>query len=246
MVMKLLLITLEVSVLCLVAMSAFGEDTKSNLTDGWYTLRLNTRGFEEATAPTPTTTAVVTAPTTTTKYKADAKSKFHIVEETGENANKKLKLYFTKVVKKEGDGYVKENELYFVNAAEFNNSYYWRRTRIVHGLLVMPFKLRTKDGTLSGESTLGYYAGIESDFLQAKSSYVAAAGLTLIPITDTAGKTDQKTGVTAALGWIFTTLDNFQIGAFVGVDHLGGDSGRAWKYENDPWVSISIGFNFAR
>lgn len=207
----------------LATQTAYAEG--NDLKEGWYELRLNKEGFEGSDG---------------VKYKADEGSDFHIVDDKAG----KIELYFTDVEGK-GSTYVKEKELYKIDASELSAKY-WKRLRIAHGLLIVPFKLRNEDKTLTGESSLGYYIGLENQWLQAKFSYVLAAGLTLIPIADATGKVDEKTGVTAAAGWIFTTMDNFQIGAFIGIDHLGGDNGKNWKYEDDPWISISIGYNFAR
>jgi hypothetical protein len=129
-----------------------------------------------------------------------------------------------------------------------NDFFYKRKWDFVHGLLVVPFKYRTGDGSLSGNSSIGYYAGTSFYADTYTLMPFISAGLTEIsvnvdPDTD---EVENASGLTVALGYIFKDSSNFQIGAVLGIDHLGGSKGNAWEYEDDPWISISVGYNFAQ
>jgi hypothetical protein len=55
----------------------------------------------------------------------------------------------------------------------------------------------------------------------------------------------QPTGVTAAVGIVLADKDNFQVALLTGLDHLGGNAGKNWEYEDNAWVSFALGYNFA-
>lgn len=113
--------------------------------------------------------------------------------------------------------------------------------RIVHGLLVVPFKISFYDLSVSSQSvTLGYY-------LQGCRRITAggivhgpiiSAGLSSITRSE---KDNAELGFTFALGYIFTINNKFQVGVVAGIDHLGDDT---WKQEDKGWASMMIGFNF--
>jgi len=71
--------------------------------------------------------------------------------------------------------------------------------------LIVPFKYRTDDDSLSGEATIGYYAGFRTEFkipgsnTRLPMSPFIAGGLSQINVA-TNGETDNKTGVTLAVG----------------------------------------------
>lgn len=207
---------------------------------GWYELRLAVTGFtlSDVRADQEALRGV--------ELTAGPDSDFHILGFSDDHT--KFLVYFTDVKRvKDVTGdiqYVAEDTLYEIDRSRLTPIYY-RRWRISHGLLIIPFKLRMEDKSLTGQSTIGYYIGREEEHLQAGWNWVIAGGLTLIPVTDAGGETEEKTGATLAVGWILKTIDNFQLGAFAGVDHIGGSAGESWKFEDDPWVSLSIGFEFS-
>lgn len=110
------------------------------------------------------------------------------------------------------------------------------------GLLVVPYKYRGDDGSITGEATVGYYAGWETR----AGTYLVSAGLSQvsIPVSDT--ETENQSAVTIAGGVLMNNWDNVDIGLIVGIDHIGGNKGDNWQYEDDPWISIMIGFNFSQ
>ncbi len=111
------------------------------------------------------------------------------------------------------------------------------------GVLAVPFKLQTNDGTVTAGSTVGPYAG----FRWRRTSFIGSFGLSLLPLQDVnASAVDTKVGITGAGGIIFLLGKQFQLGGIVGVDHLGGSSGKLYPYENKVWLSLSIGFTFIK
>ncbi len=110
------------------------------------------------------------------------------------------------------------------------------------GLLVVPFKYREDDKSISGEATVGYYAGFDMKW----GTLVGAAGLTQvsIPVSDT--ETENQSAITLAGGVLIKNWDGLEMGLIVGVDHIGGTKGDSWQYEDDLWYSLMIGWNFGR
>lgn len=116
---------------------------------------------------------------------------------------------------------------------------------IDHGILVVPFKFRTRDGSLTGESSLGYYVGPKLEWLMGSGTIFFSVGLSRLAITDVNQDIDHRTGLTVATGLVLTNRKSFQVAVVGGIDHLGGNAGDDWKFEDDPWVSLAIGYNFA-
>jgi hypothetical protein len=122
-------------------------------------------------------------------------------------------------------------------------------------VLFVPFKRRFKDKSLTGESNLGYYVGVERELVPGWSAtYAVTAGLSIVnvgdntntPTTNTATDTGTRPAFTYGAGIIFKDYDNFQVGTFFGNDRIGGEAGKDWKYEGKWWFSLAIGYNFAR
>ena len=181
------------------------------------------------------------------KYAAGADTKFYIVDERDEHYQilfKKEKDIAVAPIK-EGYEQVRPKQFFKINKKSLPKESYRLHFGIAHGPLIVPFKLRTNDGSLTGQSTLGYYLGIKSDFLFGSGTLFGSAGITLIPVKDVnSSSTDEKTGVSWAFGYSFASKSNFQAAIIVGWDHLGGDAGDSWEYEDDTWVSFAIGFEF--
>ena len=141
---------------------------------------------------------------------------------------------------------VKKDELYYFMSSDQAEMYFQEWSSIDHGTLIVPFKLRTKDGQVTGNSTLGYYIGYAWEFRDLRFVFpLISAGLTPISITSDSNNTDTKLGVTGAIGIVLKHADSFQVGLIGGVDHLGGEVGDNFEYEDDIWVSFMIGFSFA-
>lgn len=107
------------------------------------------------------------------------------------------------------------------------------------GVLVVPFKIR--DGDIFGDATLGPYFAFKGNNI----SLLATFGLTQIGVSDV-GESDvsSETGLSAAVGLVWSLTKIFDIGLVVGKDHLSGNAGDNFKYQDDTWWSFSIGYNF--
>jgi len=109
------------------------------------------------------------------------------------------------------------------------------------GILVIPFKVRS--GSLYGDSTLGPYVAASGSTI----SLLATFGLTQIS-TKSQDQTDikEETGLTFAVGTIWRVKKDWDIGLVVGIDHLSGAAGQEFRFQNKPWWSFSIGYNFTK
>ncbi|MDH4273818.1 MAG: hypothetical protein OEW08_02140, partial [Gammaproteobacteria bacterium] len=113
------------------------------------------------------------------------------------------------------------------------------------GPLIVPFKYRLNDKSLTGESAIGYYAGyrieprIPLTNTRVPLSPFIAGGLTQINMA-TNGDTDNKTGVTIAVGFLVQNWAGVNIGLVGGQDRIGNG---AWVHEGKNWVSFMIGWN---
>lgn len=143
------------------------------------------------------------------------------------------------------EGGVREDELYYFDTSENPEIYFREWSSIAHGTLIVPFKLRTKDGRITGDATLGYYVGYVWKWWDLDLIPLISAGLSPISVAVDSNETDTKLGVTGAIGVVLKHTGNFQIGLVSGVDHIGGDAGNNYEYENDLWVSFMVGYNFA-
>ncbi len=126
-------------------------------------------------------------------------------------------------------------------ASEVPHSNYKRVGGISTGLLVVPFKFR--DGDIYSDSTIGQYISYKWEVVE----LLATAGLSQISVSEVGSEeVESKTGLTMALGVNFEIAKNWDIAFLVGQDHLSGSDGDAWAYQDEPWVSFAIGFNFTR
>lgn len=107
------------------------------------------------------------------------------------------------------------------------------------GVLVIPFKVR--QGDLFSDSTIGpYFAFSGSTF-----TLLTTFGLTQVTVK-ASNETDVKTetGLTVALGAVWRLKKDWDIGLVVGADHLSGEAGQNFKFQNKPWWSFAIGYQF--
>lgn len=110
------------------------------------------------------------------------------------------------------------------------------------GLLVVPYKYRKDDGAITGEATVGYYAGWETSV----GILLFSAGLSQVSIPVSETENENQSAVTLAAGYLLSNWDSVDLGLVVGIDHVGGSKGEDWQYEDDPWFSLMIGWNFSQ
>jgi hypothetical protein len=113
-----------------------------------------------------------------------------------------------------------------------------------YGVLVIPYKFHTSDQSLTGEATLGGFAGYQLTWPGVAISTVISAGVGVVNLTkqeNGTSTTNNAPSFTAAGGFIIslTKSNLFQIGLLCGLDWAG--EGKQYKYEGKPWIAFSFG-----
>jgi hypothetical protein len=112
------------------------------------------------------------------------------------------------------------------------------------GVLTIPFRMQLTDGELSAGGSLGGYAGYRTKVFGVTTSFIGAAGLSFVPISNiNSSHVDTKTGVTLAFGIIFVLAPPAQIGFILGTDMLGSTS---YQYNGKGWITFSVGYAFTQ
>ncbi|MBK8018053.1 MAG: hypothetical protein JNL33_10770 [Betaproteobacteria bacterium] len=149
-------------------------------------------------------------------------------------------------------GEVRLGEMYRVVKSDFDQRY-WRRAGWAYGPLFVPFKMRFKDKSITGESSLGGYLGWQWEVSRVPLILGAHAGLSVVSTGNDVNTTVPNindTTTRSAFTWGFAVImkpdDKFQAGIVLGKDRIGGSAGSQWKYEGTWWLAIAIGYNFAR
>ena len=148
-----------------------------------------------------------------------------------------------------------EDQMYYLKKDEVNGVPIEKKVHqsfggLVSGPLIVPFKYRTNDDSISGEATVGYYAGWgwDTNFLGASDRYVTftpflSAGLTQVSVTtvddNQETSSDNKSGFSWATGILINNWDSVNIGLVYGEDRIGD---KDWEHEGEGWLSISIGW----
>jgi len=180
-----------------------------------------------------------------TSFAAGSGSRFIVLEQGDE----RMIIAFKEIRPGKPDGCtdtaVDKTNLYRISTATMRSFCYRYALGLEHGPLVVPFKLRARNRTITGESTLGYYLGLRLSWFEVSAAPFISGGLALIPVSDVnSGQTENRTGVSCSFGTIVETSQRLQLAVVVGWDFLGGDAGRHWEFEGNPWYSFAIGFSF--
>ncbi len=132
-----------------------------------------------------------------------------------------------------------------VNSVPIEKSTSLSRGGAVSGPLIVPFKYRLNDDSLTGEATLGYYAGYSVEprlFWSDKRIPVTpfiAGGVTQISVNEGADETSNQTGVSLAAGILIQNWAGVNIGLVYGQDRIGKED---WEYEGEGWLSFMVGW----
>ena len=135
---------------------------------------------------------------------------------------------------------------------DFNSScipYFGSNNEFTWGVMTLPIKLRPGNSTdrlfsYEEKLNLGFVFGLRHQLqgkVQQSLNYLVGVGIANVR-TDSLS---QKSGVTpsgtssaafsANIGALYA-YGNFQLGVFVGTDHIPGTLGRDWKYQGKPWI----------
>ena len=122
-------------------------------------------------------------------------------------------------------------------------NYYQQVGGVTTGITIIPLKIRN-DFTLSGDSSIGPYVGLSGD----EFTLMGVFGFTqlTIPVSTTGSELETRTGLTVAAGINWKVKEYFNIGLVGGIDHVAGDAGDRFTYQDKPWGSFSIGYTFTR
>jgi hypothetical protein len=143
---------------------------------------------------------------------------------------------------------VVKNNLYSFTSEHSPHRFLNEWHNISHGTLIVPFKIREHNWTLTGDATIGYYVGLNFvlPLWDLHIIPLASFGLSTVTVPVSDESTEDKTGITGAGGVVIKHGKSFQIGIIAGVDHLGGQEGKDFEYEDNLWISVMIGFDFAQ
>lgn len=115
-----------------------------------------------------------------------------------------------------------------------------------YGVLVAPYKYHPQDRTLTGEATLGGYAGYRYSWPGVSITVpVLSAGVGVVNVLKDGTTTDTKSAPSFSIsGGAIISLTKtglFQIGILFGADWAG--KGNHYRYEGQPWIAVSFGTN---
>lgn len=129
--------------------------------------------------------------------------------------------------------------------ADINKSVLPSASAVTSGPLIVPFKYRTGDNSITGDATIGYYAGYSFEFHVPNSSILIpvtpfiAGGIGYVSVADGAASTESETSITWAVGILLSNWDSLNIGIVYGEDRVGDSD---WEHEGDGWVSFMLGW----
>lgn len=127
------------------------------------------------------------------------------------------------------------------------DDYSYRRTGVMFGALVVPFKFYLgSDSKLSASSTVAPYIGFRGPApFKLTFTPVLSAGLGLVPVTDaTSGETNTRSALSVAVGVLLTHTKNekFNAGIIFGKDFLSKSDRGNDKAVDDLWFSLYAGY----
>ena len=115
----------------------------------------------------------------------------------------------------------------------------------VSGPLIVPFKIRLDDGSVTGEATLGYYAGYRfesrlfyTNFIIPISPFIAC-GISQVTVEEN-GVIDNMSSFTWAVGLLIQNWADVNIGIVYGQDRTGETD---WVHEGESWFSFMVGWD---
>lgn len=169
-----------------------------------------------------------------------------------QKATKKLGIY----CKNGGDN---KTELMQVNKSELLSSGSIRKGW-VYGVLTLPYKIYTKDHTLSSSAmTVGPYLGARTSLADVGFTYALSVGLTQSNafargadgkyVLDANGDPieNKQTGITAAMGLMFDVSKSakpLKLGIFYGRDYFSNSESGKIPHGGENWVALQVGFDF--
>lgn len=144
-------------------------------------------------------------------------------------------------------GFVSTEATYIMKKPELN-THYFKRSGVVFGALVIPFKFRLGgDRAVTASSTVAPYIGFTSRYLQwfgVTLNPVVTAGVGLVPVANPAGDSPEtKTALSFGAGFVVKSSknDQFSAGMMIGRDVLNSADRARDPNVNKPWLSFYLG-----
>lgn len=126
-------------------------------------------------------------------------------------------------------------------STKVDKSNYKRTGGLNTGLLVVPFKLRS--GDIYSDSTLGPYLSYKFESVE----LISLLGISQVSVSEVeTSDVETKQAITWAAGVSFEVAKDWDVAFLFGADHLSGEAGENWEYQDKVWLSFAIGFNFTR
>ena len=126
---------------------------------------------------------------------------------------------------------------------------------LTYGAVYIPFRFRRYDHNFDTTPlTIAGSVGLAEKGDQFAINWLAFLGPSTVnvaaaPATPAAAATASKaaTAVTFGLGAILdrVTDSHWNVGVFVGWDHLAGGDGAAWRYDRKVWYSVGLGYSLS-
>jgi hypothetical protein len=143
-----------------------------------------------------------------------------------------------------------------LNDFQLKAQHYPRTTSLSFGALMVPVKLRFRTENVeyfdfSKDVSMGTSVGVRQGLSRFKPYYASlllSTGMSLVSALpqNSGGFVTAPTDLaafTASMGTILD-LDGVQLGIFSGIDMVPREAGGHWIYQNKPWFSMGIGYQF--
>lgn len=189
----------------------------------------------------------------TTEYTALKNSKYFIVSKStsGEYIVRFDNIFTSDAPRYTNENYVLYDKLYILKditnpTVPISSISKPSNTGLSSGPLLVPFKYRLNDNSLSGDATVGFYAGITFELGCFTENWcfritpLLSAGISQVAVAKTDGSgTESQSSATWAAGFLITDWANMNIGLIYGQDRIGDKS---WEFEGKGWLSFMIGW----
>lgn len=190
----------------------------------------------------------------TTSYTAGPKVRFKIGGPVGTTGSHFVFLsYNDKKDTITDPEYAKAKKYYCIKDSDIQ-LFFRKIERLAWGVVAVPYKLRFNPTQVFPGGSLGGYIGRRAYHGKVTSTMFFFVGfpstVSLVNVNTSASTNPNpdlpttKVGVAAGIGWVLNLTEEFQFGVLSGTDIFDGAS--TWTYGYQPWVGVSVGFNFLR
>ena len=154
-------------------------------------------------------------------------------------------IFFFKVIKADGNCTSIEGDSYKVATSKLHPGNAQFISSFDLNLITIPIKYRFPHGSTSSHIATDVNLGLSIAY-QFKRISVFINPLCIGPITTSNLNSDvpnTKLGVTVSVGFIVSFFSGRQIIFSIGIDHIPGNYGKIWPYQNKLWFGFGSGLN---